>query len=89
MMGGMGNQPPAGPGQGGAGGQDTQWQTDVFRHSLIRKLEEAIKDSGSQSDRNAVDLERCGALVIMIHNPNQIVLFPGKCSRRQHLKRNT
>ena len=89
MMGGMGNQPPAGPGQGGAGGQDTQWQTDVFRHSLIRKLEEAIKDSGSQSDRNAVDLERCGALVISIHDPNHLVLFPGKCSRRQHLKRNT
>ena len=57
---GMGNQgPPGPPGQGGgAGGQDTQWQTDVFRSSLIRKLEEAIKESGNQSDRNAQELER-------------------------------
>jgi len=53
-----GNQPPPGPGQGGAGGGDMQWQTDVFRTSLIRKLEEAIKESGSQSERNAHELER-------------------------------
>ena len=50
----MGNQ--GGPGPGGA--QDTQWQTDVFRSSLIRKLEEAIRDSGNAEQRNAADLER-------------------------------
>ena len=58
MMGMGGNQPPPGPGQNGAGGGDMQWQTDVFRTSLIRKLEEAIKESGNQSDRNAQELER-------------------------------
>ena len=36
MMNMGGNQPPPGPGQGGAGGGDMQWQTDVFRTSLIR-----------------------------------------------------
>ena len=50
-------------GQGGGGQQpqqqqDNQWQTEAFRHSLVRKLEEAIRDSGNSTDRNAVDLER-------------------------------
>ena len=60
MTGGMGDQPLPVSGQGG--GEDTRWQTDVFRHRIIRKLEEAIKDTGSQADWNAEDLERCGSL---------------------------
>ena len=60
MTGGMGDQPLPVSEQGG--GEDTRWQTDVFRHRIIRELEEAIKDTGSQADWNAVDLERCGAL---------------------------
>ena len=51
-----------GPGGGGGGQpqhqQDNQWQTEAFRHSLVRKLEEAIRDSGNSTDRNAVELER-------------------------------
>ena len=44
---------------GGQGGvSDTQWQTEAFRSSLIRKLEEAIRETNSQNQRNAVDLER-------------------------------
>ena len=54
----MGNQGGPGP----AGAQDTQWQTDVFRSSLIRKLEEAIRDSGNAEQRNAADLERLFSL---------------------------
>ena len=60
VMGGVGDQPPPGSEQGG--GQDTRWQTDVFRQRLIRKLEEAIKDTGRPADWNAVELERCVAL---------------------------
>lgn len=39
-------------------GQPQEWQTDVFRSSLVRKLEEAIRDSGNQTEKNAVDLEK-------------------------------
>ena len=39
-------------------GQQQEWQTDVFRSSLVRKLEEAIRDSGNQTEKNAVDLEK-------------------------------
>ena len=38
--------------------QDNQWQTEAFRHRMVRKLEEAIRDSGCSTDRNAVELER-------------------------------
>ena len=58
MMGGMGNQGGGGGGQQPQQQQDNQWQTEAFRHSLVRKLEEAIRDSGNSTDRNAVDLER-------------------------------
>ena len=53
-MHGMGNPGPPGP---PGPGQDTQWQSNVFRTSLIRKIEEAIRESGSEN-RNAADLER-------------------------------
>ena len=39
-------------------GQPQEWQTDAFRASLVRKLEEAIRDSGNQTEKNAVDLEK-------------------------------
>ena len=57
-MGGMGNQGGGGGGQQPQQQQDNQWQTEAFRHSLVRKLEEAIRDSGNSTDRNAVELER-------------------------------
>ena len=43
---------------GGAGGQDIQWQTDVFRSSIIRKLEEAVRNLSSPPEISAKDLER-------------------------------
>ena len=63
---GKANQPPSGPRQGGDRGQDTQWKTNVFRHHLIKRLEEAIKDSSSQADMNAVDLERCDVFYVLL-----------------------
>ena len=44
-------------------GQPQEGQTDVFRSSLVRKLEEAIRDSGNQTEKNAVDLEKQVGLV--------------------------
>ena len=38
--------------------QDTQWQTEVFRSSIIRKLDEAVRKLVSPTEINAVDLER-------------------------------
>merc|ERR1711988_1164929 len=38
--------------------QDNQRQTEAFRKILVRKLEEAIRDSGNSTDRIAVELER-------------------------------
>ena len=38
--------------------QDTQWQTEVFRSSIIRKLDEAVRKLVSPTETNAVDLER-------------------------------
>ena len=35
-----------------------EWQTDAFRGSLVRKLEEAIRDSGNPTNKNAVEMER-------------------------------
>ena len=35
-----------------------EWQTDAFRGSLIRKLEEAIRDSGNQTNKIAVAMEK-------------------------------
>ena len=35
----------------------TEWQTDVFRSSLVRKLEEAIRESGLQNQKSAVEME--------------------------------
>ena len=35
-----------------------EWQTDAFRGSLVRKLEEAIRDSGNQTNKNAVEMEK-------------------------------
>ena len=60
MMGG--NQ-----GEGGGGGGEQpqsqkdnqrQWLTEAFRHSMARKLEEAIRSSGNSTDRKAEELER-------------------------------
>ena len=60
MMGG--NQ---GGGGGGGGEQpqsqkdnQRQWLTETFRHSMARKLEEAIRSSGNSTDRKAEELER-------------------------------
>merc|ERR1719357_1959848 len=39
--------------------QGTQeWQTEVFRSSLVRKLEEAIRESGNPTQKPAPDMER-------------------------------
>ena len=38
--------------------QDTQWQTEVFRSSIIRKLDEAVRKLVSPTEINAADLER-------------------------------
>ena len=38
--------------------QDTQWQTEVFRSSIIRKLDEAVRKLVSPTEINAVNLER-------------------------------
>ena len=35
----------------------TEWQTDVFRSSLVRKLEEGIIESGLQNQKSAVEME--------------------------------
>lgn len=35
----------------------TEWQTEAFRGSLVRKLEEAIRESGVQNQRTAVEME--------------------------------
>jgi len=41
------------------GQQGTQeWQTEVFRSSLVRKLEEAIRESGNPTQKPAPDMER-------------------------------
>ena len=47
-------------GGGGGGGEEPQdqWQTEDFRHSLVWKLEELIRNSGKSIERNAVELER-------------------------------
>ena len=38
--------------------EDNQWQTEAFRHSLVWKLQELIRDSGASIEKNAVELER-------------------------------
>ena len=38
--------------------QDTQWQSEVFRSSIIRKLDEAVRKLVSPTEINAADLER-------------------------------
>ena len=48
----------AGGSEGGSGDQDTQWQTEVFRSSIIRKLDEAVRKLVSPTEINAADLER-------------------------------
>eukprot|EP00088_Acartia_fossae_P000610 TRINITY_DN1024_c0_g1_i3.p1 TRINITY_DN1024_c0_g1~~TRINITY_DN1024_c0_g1_i3.p1 ORF type:complete len:660 (-),score=189.15 TRINITY_DN1024_c0_g1_i3:51-2030(-) len=35
----------------------TEWQSEAFRSSLVRKLEEAIKDSGATNGRTAAQME--------------------------------
>jgi hypothetical protein len=35
-----------------------EWKTEAFRSSLVRKLEEAIKESGTQNQKTAVELEK-------------------------------
>ena len=54
-------------GEGGGGGGEQpqsqkdnqrQWLTEAFRHSMARKLEEAIRSSGNSTDRKAEELER-------------------------------
>jgi hypothetical protein len=35
-----------------------EWKTDAFRSSLVRKLEEAIRESGSQNQKSAVEEEK-------------------------------
>jgi hypothetical protein len=35
-----------------------EWQTDAFRGSLVRKLEEAIRDSGVQNQKTGVEMEK-------------------------------
>ena len=44
--------------QGGGLPDTTSWQSEAFRSSLIRKLEEAIRETGNPNQRNAADLER-------------------------------
>ena len=61
MMGGHGGV--AGPGGhggvAGPGGPPAQeWQTDAFRTSLVRKLEEAIRESGNKTEKTPMELER-------------------------------
>lgn len=43
---------------GGQGQPAQEWQTEVFRSSLVRKLEEAIRDSGNPPHKPATDMER-------------------------------
>jgi len=38
--------------------QTQEWQTEVFRSSLVRKLEEAIRESGNPTHKPATDMER-------------------------------
>jgi len=52
MMGGHGGV--AGPG----GPPAQEWQTDAFRTSLVRKLEEAIRESGNKTEKTPMELER-------------------------------
>lgn len=35
-----------------------EWQTEVFRSSLVRKLEEAIRDSGNPTHKPATEMEK-------------------------------
>merc|ERR1719289_33383 len=35
----------------------TEWKTEAFRSSLVRKLEEAVRESGIQNQKSARDLE--------------------------------
>ena len=44
--------------QMGGSGQAQEWQTEVFRSSLVRKLEEAIRESGNPTHKPATDMER-------------------------------
>jgi hypothetical protein len=34
-----------------------EWKSEAFRSSLVRKLEEAIRESGSQNQKSAVEAE--------------------------------
>jgi len=42
----------------GAGGAQPEWQTEAFRSSLVKKLAEAIRESGNQTNKNAVEMEK-------------------------------
>ena len=35
----------------------TEWKSEAFRASLVRKLEEAVRESGIQNQKSARDLE--------------------------------
>ena len=36
------------------------WQTDAYRGSLVRKLDEAIRDSGNQTNKTDAEMEKLG-----------------------------